>query len=116
MSERFCAQCNTTVEDAGGFCLLGHSLSEAPSTGSLSELRAEVDRAFEEARVQVAATLGAAPPPPPPPGFVAPSPGVAPAPFVPQEVPTGGPDPIAEFAPAPRMDWGPERSRMRKRR
>ena len=113
MSERFCHHCNASVEDVGGFCLLGHRLSEAPSTGTLSELRAEVDQAFEEARVKVAVSLGEAVPPPPPP-VMAPSPQMA-ALRIPEAPQTGVSDPITEFAPAPRMDWGPERSGLLKR-
>ena len=108
MSERFCQRCNASVEDVGGFCLLGHRLSEASSRGTLSELRAEVDQAFEEARVKVAVTLGeAAGPPPPPPVMAVTS--------VFTYDGAAGSDPITEFAPAPRMDWGPERSGLLKR-
>lgn len=114
MSDRFCPTCNAAVEDVGGFCLLGHSLSETESKGTLSELRAEVDRAFEEARVQVAVTLGKAVPPPPPPAVVATSHGYAPL-RVSEEPHAGVSDPITEFAPAPRMDWGPERPGLLKR-
>jgi hypothetical protein len=84
---------------------------------SLSDLRAEVDKAFEQARVQVAAITGqipavsanVAPPPPPLPddleeqtktrmeelwvGF--------------EEEPQLPSDPITQFAPNTRMDWGP---------
>lgn len=119
MSERYCPKCRTDVEDVGGFCLLGHDLRlRAVTDAAMNDLRAEVDRAFEEARVQVAAITGeipvvaAAPPPPPPPplpddledqtkkrmqelwaGF--------------EEEPSSPSDPIAQFAPANRMDWGP---------
>jgi len=110
MSERFCPRCNASVEDVGGFCLLGHRLSEASSRGTLSELRAEVDQAFEEARVKVAVTLGEVVGPPPPPPVMATTPV-----FVYEEPQAAGSDPITEFAPAPRMDWGPERSGLLKR-
>ncbi|HWC13552.1 MAG TPA: hypothetical protein VG929_03045 [Actinomycetota bacterium] len=134
---RHCPRCRTHVEDVGGFCLLGHRLNEAARTGSLTELRAEVDRAFEDAKLQVAAAVQAvAPPPPPIPTAVtdipapAPLPLAAPAPtaieppppaavrlatpLVVDTEPVAG-DPIADFAPAPRMDWGPERHGLRKR-
>lgn len=115
MSERYCPKCRTDVEDVGGFCLLGHDLRlRAVTDATMNDLRAEVDRAFEAARVQVAAITGeipAVPPPPPPPlpddleaqtkarmeqlwaGFE-------------EETPSPS-DPIAQFAPNTRMDWGP---------
>lgn len=118
MSDRFCPQCGSEVEDTGGFCLLGHSLRETAPTDSLAALRAEVDKAFEEARVLIAhtqplqapqvaqgASAGAqhaAPAPPPSLPVTTVYPRI-------EEPPTQGPDPITEFAPAPRMDWGPER-------
>ena len=102
MTQRFCHRCGSDVEDTGGFCLLGHRLAVAGP---------------DEVRDAAAAQLGVAPPPPPPPGApaeteaeplvssVAPTwaalgataPGTAPVPD----------DPINEFAPPPRMDWGP---------
>jgi hypothetical protein len=132
MSDRFCPQCNAEVEDAGGFCLLGHSLRSVAPVASLKDLRAEVDRAFEDARVQVAHALGDPPPPPPittrsgldlmeaeaptraeaPTHTEAPTRTHAPTSTVYaaiDQTPSKGPDPISEFAPAPRMDWGPER-------
>ena len=136
MTERYCPKCGTDVEDVGGFCLLGHSLKLAAVTDSMNDLRAEVDRVFEEVREQVHAKLATvtgempavAPPPPPP--------------LVPLEAPAhveaveeatqtdldplwanfdedltpNGPDPIAAFAPSPRMDWGPDRGKRPKRR
>ncbi|MEA2517572.1 MAG: hypothetical protein QOG16_1410 [Actinomycetota bacterium] len=129
MSDRFCPQCQTDVQDVGGFCLLGHPLAVHAPVVSLTALRAEVDKAFEDARVQVAHALGdAMPPPPPPPGLATvPAPSRTP---VPSRTPapsrtaaleidtTNGPgtDPITDFAPAPRMDWGPERQGLLKRR
>ena len=128
MSERYCPKCQTDVEDVGGFCLLGHSLRLRPITESLDDLRAEVDKAFEEVRVQVAAVTGeipaiqpdaAAPPPPPP---------------LPDDLEEqtktkmtelwadfdddvrAATDPITAFAPNTRMDWGPEGSKRSKRR
>ena len=127
MSNRFCPTCHAEVEDTGGFCLLGHSLRVAApdSHDSLSALRAEVDQAFEDARVAVGHALSeveapmappahapsapafeaAAPPPPPPAMF-----------HVEEGYSGEGSDPIADFAPAPRMDWGPERQGFLKRR
>lgn len=108
MGNRFCPHCQSEVEDAGGFCLLGHPLRAVAPVASLSELRAEVDRAFEDARVQVAHALGQAPPPPP-----ARATTVLKA-FTEQNGQTGT-DPITDFAPAPRMDWGPEKHGLLKR-
>lgn len=116
MSERYCPKCRTEVEDVGGFCLLGHDLRlRAVTESTMDDLRAQVDRAFEQARVQVAAVTGEIPlasaPPPPPPlpddleeqtktrmveqwaGFE-------------DEAPSAS-DPITQFAPNTRMDWGP---------
>ena len=114
MSDRFCPQCNSEVEDAGGYCLLGHPLRSSAPVASLSELRAEVDRAFEEARVQVAHALGDAPPPPPPASVMLSTPSPLYDLATPEPASIGA-DPIADFAPAPRMDWGPERQGLRKR-
>lgn len=132
MTDRFCPQCQAQVEDAGGFCLLGHRMSEAAPTGSLSDLRAEVDQAFEDARLQVNVMLQGTPPAPPAPDASMPGPATTvpalPVPVaVPQTTPAAyatidraqpqGPgDPINDFAPAPRMDWGPERQSLLKRR
>lgn len=126
MTERYCPKCDTEVEDVGGFCLLGHSLRLRPITASLDELREEVDRAFEEVRIQVAAVTGeipavpgadSAPPPPPLPddleeqtktkmselweGF--------------EDDVRLSTDPIAAFAPDTRMDWGPAEGKRKRR-
>lgn len=127
MSERYCPKCQADVEDVGGFCLLGHSLRLRPITASLDELREEVDRAFEEVRMQVATVTGEiaavqssdAPPPPPP----------LPADLEEQtktkmselwegfddEV-RSSTDPITAFAPDTRMNWGPEGGKKPKRK
>jgi hypothetical protein len=96
MAQRFCNRCGSDVEDTGGFCLLGHRLAVA---------------APDEVR-----DLAAAPPPPPP---VAPVEAEAAVPAVSSVAPTwaaldttpGAPpvpdDPINQFAPPARMDWGP---------
>ena len=131
MPERYCPKCATDVEDVGGFCLLGHDLRLRPITASMDDLRAEVDRAFEEAKVQVAAITGEMPlvtpeaadaPPPPPP--------------LPDDLeeqtktrmveawkdfkdePAGpsASDPITAFAPNTRMDWGPGETKLKKGR
>jgi hypothetical protein len=125
---RFCPSCHTEVEERDGFCLLGHPLRlEAPSA-SLTELRAEVDKAFEAAQAELDAivhvteipNLAATPstpvsmtPPPPPPASGA----VTRFQFVWEkleaEEPAEPSDPITAFAPPPRMDWGPKRGDSR---
>lgn len=111
-SRAFCNGCNAEVENAGGFCLLGHRLSAfappPPPPPAMADLREAVSQVFEEAAAVVAgpeepqnqpsryassiertwAELETAP---------------APAPD----------DPINTFAPPPRMDWGPRRSAFR---
>lgn len=111
MSERaFCNGCNSEVENAGGFCLLGHRLSAfapPPPPPVMADLKQAVAEVFEEAASKVVvaepeeghsryassiertwAELENA---------AAPSPD----------------DPINTFAPPPRMDWGPQRSAFR---
>ena len=135
MTERYCPKCRTDVEDVGGFCLLGHSLKLASVTdSSMGDLRAEVDRVFEEVREQVQARIATvtgempavAPPPPPPPAVETPAVIEAVeeatqtdldplwANFD-EDLSPEGPDPIAAFAPSPRMDWGPEKGKRLKR-
>jgi hypothetical protein len=92
MAQRFCHHCGSDVEDTGGFCLLGHRLAVAAP----NEVRE-------------------APPPPPPPAAEA----ETAVPAVSSVAPTwaalgttpGAPpvpdDPINQFAPPARMDWGP---------
>jgi len=135
MSSEFCQTCGVEVEIMAGDCANGHR--NYPVT-ALDSVRAEVDRAFEDAAVQVAQVL--TPPPPPPPGlfFRAPAPAPAairpvretqpvpaPAPILTAPATAGAPgawsslppaDPIAQFAPPPRIDWGPERTSGLKRR
>lgn len=88
---RFCPTCGTDVEDVGGFCMVGHSLKISAPTADLSTLRAEVDAAFEAARLQVAAVLGSRPdsmPAAPTPAVTAPSP-------APEPLRLADPDPVA---------------------
>lgn len=63
MNYAYCPTCRAEVQDTGGFCLLGHRIG-AP-VASLSELRAEVDSAFDAARSRVAEVLRTPPPAPP---------------------------------------------------
>ena len=137
MTVRFCATCHTEVEEREGFCLLGHPLRLDAPVASLKELRAEVDRAFEDAREQIATVVAVespgqeplfgaavvpsnptAGPPPPPPASSGVTRFEAVWKALEDASPTGK-DPIEAFAPAPRMDWGPEgalRKKMRRSR
>jgi hypothetical protein len=162
MANRFCSRCNAEVEDAGGFCLLGHALRPEPPADSLTALRAEVNRTFDEAREQLAEVMAPAAAMAPvvvtrpshsepalpvideparPSRFVPPPPAVeledhlelhrAEGPAeetVPEptahatvwdeldDAPLAPGDPIAAFAPEPRMDWGPRKTRFLRKR
>lgn len=143
---RFCHRCGSDVEDAGGFCLLGHPLRLEPLIPSVAEIRDEVREALQDVELpeagdepapsavgagRVGADAVASPPgldnpPSLPPRSIAPSPPAAghahhtvwqsldesPSP---DSVELPG-DPIAAFAPPPRMDWGPERTGVRELR
>ena len=127
---RFCPSCHTEVEERDGFCLLGHPLRlEAPSA-SLTELRAEVDKAFEAAQaeldaiVQVTEIPSQAPTPSTPVAMSPPPPPPTSAPVtrfqyvwekLEAEEPENPADPITAFAPPPRMDWGPRRGEGRRK-
>ena len=97
MTLRFCVRCSADVETSDGFCLLGHSVKLVPPAGApVSDGPAE------------ALTTG---PPPPPPDRLggAPSLGRFGALWRKEENDGLDSDPIASFAPYPRMDWGPRR-------
>ena len=112
-SKTFCNRCNAEVENAGGFCLLGHRLSALapppPPPPAMADLKQAVNEVFAEAATAVAV--------PAEPGEEQPSRyatsidrmwaqlETAPAP--------AADDPINTFAPPPRMDWGPRRSAFR---
>ncbi|MDQ3955842.1 MAG: hypothetical protein M3285_09865 [Actinomycetota bacterium] len=141
---RFCQKCENEVEDTGGFCLLGHRLTLDAPTASLDELRAEVDRSFEEARLEIEALVssgsGGSPSPTPIAAPVGPaSPSTVPVAPVRRMPPPPPPpparkasygqvwkelekdidltnDPINAFAPAPRLDWGPEKTKRLRRK
>ena len=135
VSTRYCPTCATEVEDADGYCLLGHTLRVSAITESMDELRADVDHYFTAARAELASISGRGsgapqgpPAPPSPNGRPNPAP-TAPPPPPPSnaseaELPSvwqaleheiagteglESGDPISMFAPAPRMDWGPDR-------
>lgn len=162
MAKAHCSVCDAEVEAIDGVCLLGHP---AGARSRLEDLRAEVDRAFEDAAREVAAALTgeipvvpkaeaaapltrqttqplrldtpvlaeqppfARPPRPeatqPPTTYQAPTAAAPPPPpFRRLDVAgmweranqPGDDDPINAFAPAPRLDWGPEdKKRLRRR-
>lgn len=59
MKSRFCYRCAGEVEVVDGYCLLGHRAEEPVSSGHadptnpVSEIRAEVEKVFEEADLQI---------------------------------------------------------------
>ena len=120
---RFCPTCRAQVQATDGYCLLGHSLAlESPAP--MRVLREQVDEAFRQAGEELHQALAAnevlspalaaseviSPTPPPPPSrrdvFET----------LTHSESTEGADPLREFAPGPRMDWGPERSSLLRRR
>lgn len=119
MAESFCNRCGSDVEDAGGFCLLGHRLAPAfgapppPPPPAMDDLTAEVNSVFDAALASIQEP--AAPP-------QEPSRYVSSVDRTWAQLESGPPpspdDPINTFAPPPRMDWGPQRatSRFRLRR
>ena len=125
MSERFCTSCDTNVEVVEGHCLLGHSVRLKAATSPLEDLRAEVDRAYEEASFRTASVVveegetpkaaepmsmtRLAPPPPPPPPALPHRPSYNEMWAALEDDVAGSNDPMADFAPPPRMDWGPKR-------
>lgn len=132
---RYCSGCNGEVEVQDGACLLGHPVSHAAPTGSLDELRAEVDKVFSAAEAAVSQVLTAsdvarsaglvtaepsgpvvpaAPPPPPPSGSTEGR--RAHDVYAAVATVSQSDDPIEAFAPPPRIDWGPERFSLRRKR
>jgi len=142
VNTRYCPTCAVEVEDADGFCLLGHSLRAAPVTVSMEEFRAGADQAFAAALAEPA-NNGRSPAPNTPPPNGARRPPAPPAQngrHSPPPPPTAtttehtmptmwqafedelagtrpieSADPISQFAPSPRMDWGPERPGLLRR-
>lgn len=113
-SQAYCNRCAAEVENAGGYCLLGHRLSALvpppppPPPPAMADLRQAVAEVFEEAAVKV----GAAEPEPPAASRYASSIERTWAEL--ETAPAPSPDdPINTFAPPPRMDWGPRRSSFR---
>jgi hypothetical protein len=135
MNVRFCPRCRADVEDVGGFCLLGHRLAAPIEDDPIADLRAEVDRAFEKVQVDIAAALdplqslaleneipapvasGSVEPTPEPEQMLEDMQVTSKALWKPleDETPLSGNDPIVSFAPSPRMDWGPEKDKGKRR-
>lgn len=118
-SRAFCNRCAAEVENADGFCLLGHRLSALapppppPPAPVMSDLAEAVAEVFEEAEAKVIGLTAA----------VEEAPGPLPSRYASsvertwaqlETAPAPSPDdPINTFAPPPRMDWGPRRSPLR---
>ena len=119
MPLRYCRLCDADVEDAGGYCLLGHPLKLDTPIPSVAEMRDEVSRALGEARPEEEASsemADASAAEAVPEAWTPPPPDVRAKVWQPLEdaVPESA-DPITAFAPPPRMDWGPEQSGLRGR-
>ncbi|MGH2806787.1 MAG: hypothetical protein ACRDKT_05890 [Actinomycetota bacterium] len=135
MHVRFCPRCRADVEDVGGFCLLGHPLAVPAQDDPIADLRSEVDRAFEKVQVDidaaldplqslalenerpaVAAVAGRAEAEPEAEQMLEDMQVTSKALWAPleHEAPLTGNDPIVAFAPSPRMDWGPEKTKGRR--
>ena len=133
MNRPSCHECAAPLSEGETVCALGHLVAIAPVAAAsaespvseLAELRAKVNQAFAaaESQLQVLTEMQAAPsvpeqpvpvrasvPPPPPP------PPPAPQLFAPMPSPGEDrlDDPITAFAPAARLDWGPEKSKSSK--
>ena len=132
---RFCPKCGSDVEDVGDFCLLGHRFPVARGADPIADLRAQVDEAFQKVETDVAAALNplaglareneVPPVPVPGPSAVEADPPAdddltverlevtSKALWEPlgDESPLSRTDPIVAFAPSPRMDWGPEKTK-----
>ncbi len=133
MDLRFCPRCRAEVEDAGGYCLLGHTFPPAPEEDPIADLRAEVDEALSKVRIDLhAVAASAASTAPALPARSLGYEALAPRDEdVAEEIVEGrrdlwnelstdtkieGNDPILFFSPSPRMEWGPERRRRRRPR
>ena len=131
MARTFCPRCRAEVDDVEGFCLLGHRLPDLPADDPIAELRDAVEAAFNQVEVDLK-QLSAVPQNPAAAAPEAPSVFAALEPSADVEDDLAERmveakrsvwadltrdqdlalnDPIAGFAPSPRMDWGPERRR-----
>ena len=128
MELRFCPRCRADVEDAGGYCLLGHPFPE-DRVDAIADLRAEVNDAFTklqkivetdhevleaveadlagdldlEDEAQVTAAMKAT------------SLRVYEELAGDDDEPISRNDPIVAFSPSPRAEWGPEKGRRSRR-
>jgi hypothetical protein len=135
MTNRYCHGCDAEVEIHDGVCLLGHSPRATTPDGPLAHVRLEVEQAFAEAQTRLqtltveppstvhldgpeVSILQRAPrnlgpplmPPPPPPAPPATSAYQREWDLVDSSGRGSAADPIANFAPPARVDWGPDRS------
>ncbi len=104
MTLRYCPRCAAEVATADGFCRLGHSVKLLAPVASLGVFSDELGNPSKDTQAG-----GGGPPPPPPERL-----GIAPlgrfgALWEAGDLDRPGTDPIASFAPYPRMDWGPRR-------
>lgn len=138
MDLRYCPRCRADVEDAGGFCLLGHRFAVTEGVDPMADLRAEVDEAFSKVRIQVETAFESDVASLTDPASI---PVLAPSSLyeelksddheVAQEMrattrkvyeelavdaPVSRTDPIIAFSPSPRADWGPEKGNGRRSR
>ena len=126
MELRFCPRCRADVEDAGGYCLLGHPFPE-DRVDAIADLRAEVNDAFSKLEKvvetdhavlqavendlyselkdddEVTAAMKAT------------SMSLYEELSSDDEEPISRNDPIVAFSPSPRAEWGPERGRRSRR-
>ena len=130
MARTFCPRCRAEVDNVEGFCLLGHRLPDLPADDPIAELRDAVEAAFNQVEVDLK-TLSTVPPQRAPedttPNVFS---SLEPGPDedddlaermveakrsvwadLTRDQDLALNDPIAGFAPSPRMDWGPERRR-----
>ncbi len=103
MTLRYCPHCAAEVATTDGFCRLGHSVKLLAPVASLDAFSAELG-----SNDGTTPTAGAGPPPPPERLGMAPL-GRFGALWEAGDLDRPGTDPIASFAPYPRMDWGPRR-------
>ena len=132
MTLKHCPRCRADVEDAGGFCLLGHRLPVA-TEDPISDLKAEVDQAFKKVQLDISSVFEEEPEAP------VQTPSSSPSDVYEQlksddevvgelvenrrdvwrqlseDDPVERNDPILSFSPSPRMEWGPGKSKRRKR-
>ncbi|MDQ3783776.1 MAG: hypothetical protein M3360_02690 [Actinomycetota bacterium] len=115
MTLRYCSRCSAEVATADGFCRLGHSVKLVPPVPSTGALRDKSGHSDEKAT-----TVSSTGPPPPPERLDVTPLGRFGALWDEGDTDRPGADPIASFAPYPRMDWGPRwqwrRSLSRRRR